>query len=116
MVWAADLPHRRAWWVGIPTVYTILGNKVAPAFLDWYLARTGISGQQTDITARPDDPQNLWHPADGEGGRDFGADGRFTQGSWTHDPQLWASRHHGTVAAAGAAVVAGAATLLRRRS
>ena len=115
MVWAADHPHRRAWWVGIPTVYTILGNKVAPAFLDWYLARTGISGQQTDTDARPDDPQNLWQPADGQGGHDFGADGRFTEGSWTRDPQVWASRHHGTVAAAGAAAVAGTAALVRWR-
>jgi NAD(P)-dependent dehydrogenase (short-subunit alcohol dehydrogenase family) len=115
MVWAADHPGRRAWWVGIPTVYTILGNKVAPAFLDWYLARTGISGQQTDTDASPDDPQNLWQPADGEGGHDFGAEGRFGTGSWTRDPQIWASRHHGTLAAAGAAAIAGAATLLRRR-
>jgi NAD(P)-dependent dehydrogenase (short-subunit alcohol dehydrogenase family) len=116
MVWAADHPERRAWWVGVPTVYTILGNKIAPAFLDWYLARTGITGQQTTTDARPDDPQNLWHPADGEDGHDFGADGRFTDGSWTRDPQVWASRHHGTVAAAGVAALAGAATLLRRRA
>jgi hypothetical protein len=116
MVWAADHPQRRAWWVGIPTVYTILGNKAAPAFLDWYLARTGISGQQTGEDAHPDDPQNLWHPADGEGGRDFGADGRFTGGSWTRDPQIWASQHHGVVAAiAGVAAGATAALLGRRR-
>ena len=115
MVWAAEHPRRRAWWVGIPTVYTILGNKVAPAFLDWYLARTGISGQQTSTDARPDDPHNLWQPADGEGGRDFGADGRFTDGSWTRDPQVWASRHHAAVAAAGAAAVTAAAALVRRR-
>jgi hypothetical protein len=115
MVWAAEHPQRRAWWVGIPTVYTILGNKVAPAFLDWYLARTGISGQQTDDDAHPDDPQNLWHPADGEGGRDFGADGRFTRGSWTRDPQIWASRHHGVVAAVAGAVAGSTAALLGRR-
>ena len=115
MVWAADHPGRRAWWVGIPTVYTIMGNKVAPAFLDRYLARTGISGQQTDSDARPDDPQNLWQPADGEGGRDFGADGRFTEGSWTRDPQVWASRHHGVVAAVTGAAAVGAAALLGRR-
>jgi short-subunit dehydrogenase len=115
MVWAADHPGRRAWWVGIPTVYTILGNQVAPAFLDRYLARTGISGQQTDADARPDDPQNLWRPADGEGGHDFGAEGRFTEGSWTRDPQVWASRHHGVVGVLTGAAVAGAAALLVRR-
>jgi short-subunit dehydrogenase len=115
MVWAADHPRRRAWWVGIPTVYTILGNQVAPAFLDRYLARTGIAGQQTDSDARPDDPQNLWQPADGAGGRDFGADGRFTEGSWTRDPQVWASRHHGVVAVVPGAAAVGAAALLGRR-
>jgi hypothetical protein len=72
---------------------------------------TGVSGQQTDTDARPDDPQNLWEPADGEGGRDFGAQGRFSQGSWTRDPQIWASRHHGVLAATGAAALAGAAAL-----
>jgi hypothetical protein len=102
--------------VGIPTVYTIMGNKVAPAFLDWYLARTGFSGQQTEADAQPDDPQNLWHPADGPDGHDFGAEGRFTQGSWTRDPQVWASRHHGVVAAAaGAALAVGAGVLSGRR-
>ena len=116
MVWAADHPTRRAWWVGIPTVYTILGNKVAPAFLDWYLARTGVKGQQTSTDASPDDPRNLWEPADGPGGHDFGADGRFTAGSWRRDPQVWASRHHGTLAAVGAAAVAGTAAVLRRRA
>ena len=55
-------------------------------------------------------------PADGEDGHDFGADGRFTDGSWTRDPQVWASRHHGTVAAAGVAALAGTAALLRRRA
>ena len=115
MVWAAEHPGRRAWWVGSPTVYTILGNKVAPAFLDWYLARTGVPGQQTDADTQPDDPHNLWRPADGEGGRDFGADGRFTEGSWTRDPQIWASRHHGTVAALGAGALAGAAAMVGRR-
>jgi NAD(P)-dependent dehydrogenase (short-subunit alcohol dehydrogenase family) len=115
MVWAAEHPRRRAWWIGIPTVYTILGNKVAPSFLDWYLARTGITGQQTSTDASPDDPRNLWEPADGEGGRDFGADGRFSEGAWHHDPQIWAGRHHGVVAAAAGVVATTAVALLGRR-
>src|SRR3954465_2158166 len=116
IVWAAEHPRRRAWWGGLPSVYTIMGNKIAPAFLDWYLARTGFSGQQTGTDARPDDPQNLWQPADGADGHDFGAEGRFTQGSWTRDPQAWASRHHGVGApAAGAAPAVGAGVLSGRR-
>ena len=115
MVHAAEHPHRRAWWVGIPTVYTILGNKVAPAFLDHYLARTGYQGQQSDEDARPDDPANLWEPADGRGGHDFGARGRFSAGAWHSDPQIWASRHHGVLAAVGAAALAGVALAGIRR-
>jgi hypothetical protein len=53
--------------------------------------------------------------ADGPGGRDVGADGRFTKGSWTRDPQVWASRHHGTVATLAAVAATTTAALLGRR-
>jgi NAD(P)-dependent dehydrogenase (short-subunit alcohol dehydrogenase family) len=115
MVHASEHPRRRAWWIGIPTVYTILGEKVSPQFLDRYLARNGVSGQQTDSDARPSDPVNLWQPADGPDGRDFGTEGRFGAKQWHHDPQIWAGRHHGTLAAAGAAALAGVVALRRRR-
>jgi NAD(P)-dependent dehydrogenase (short-subunit alcohol dehydrogenase family) len=116
MVHAADHPSRRAWWVGIPTVYTILGNTVWPQFMDWYLARKGIAGQQTDVPASADPEVNLWQPADGPEGHDFGAEGAFSDEQWHRDPQIWASRHHGLVAAAvGAAATAGLASLRRRR-
>ncbi|KQS68556.1 SDR family oxidoreductase [Modestobacter sp. Leaf380] len=116
MVHAAEHPRRRAWWIGTPTVYTVLGAEVWPQFMDWYLARGGIEGQLTDVDASPADPANLYEPADGEGGRDFGAEGRFTDQQWTWDAQIWASRYHGTVAAvAGAGLAGGVAALLRRR-
>lgn len=41
IVEAALNPGRREVWVGLPTVITILGNKLAPGLLDRYLARTG---------------------------------------------------------------------------
>ncbi len=115
MVHASEHPRRRAWWIGLPTVYTIMGEKVSPQFLDWYLARNGVTGQQTGQDARPTDPVNLWEPADGPDGRDFGAHGRFGDGAWTRDPQIWAGRHHGAVAALGAAAVGAAAAWWRRR-
>ncbi|NYJ08600.1 SDR family oxidoreductase [Petropleomorpha daqingensis] len=116
MVHAAEHPDRRAWWVGIPTVYTILGNTVWPQFMDWYLARKGIAGQQTDVPASADPEVNLWQPADGPDGADFGAEGVFGRKQWHRDPQIWASRHHGAVAAAlgSAAAVAGLALRKRR--
>ena len=115
MVHASEHPRRRAWWVGIPTVYTILGEKVAPQFLDWYLARNGVKGQQTDQDARPSDPVNLWDPVDGPDGRDFGSEGEFSSKQWHRDPQIWASRHHGVVAAVAGVAAASTAALLGRR-
>lgn len=44
---AAEHP-RRNMWVGISTVYTVLGNRVAPLVVDWYLAKTAVKSQQTD--------------------------------------------------------------------
>ena len=41
VVFAADHPARKQYWAGGSTAATILGNKVAPALLDRYLARTG---------------------------------------------------------------------------
>jgi NAD(P)-dependent dehydrogenase (short-subunit alcohol dehydrogenase family) len=115
LVHASEHPRRRAWWVGLPTVYTVLGNEVAPQVLDRYLARTGIAGQLTGIDATRADPVNLWAPQDGPDGRDFGAEGQFSDRQWTWDPQIWASRYHGPLAAVGGAgALAGVATLLRR--
>ena len=115
MVYAAEHPNRRAWWVGIPTVYTIFGNMVWPQFLDRYLAKTGVKGQQTDVPASADPEVNLWEPADGPAGRDFGTEGAFSDKEWHRDPQIWASRHHTALAGAGAAALAGATALWRRR-
>jgi len=39
---------RRNTWVGVSTVYTVLGNRIAPWFMDVYLGHTGVSSQQTE--------------------------------------------------------------------
>ena len=114
LVHASEHPRRRAWWIGSPTVWTILGNKVWPQFLDWYLARNGYAGQQRGEAASPDDPVNLWEPADGPGGRDFGARGSFRQRTRGRDPQIWAGRHHGVLAAVGAGALGSALAVWRR--
>lgn len=122
VLYAADHPHRREYWVGTSTALTLLANAVAPGLLDRYLARTGFGAQQTDQPQDADAPENLWSPADGKHDRDFGARGVFSDRSHTSDPQLWASHHHGIVAAAAGAVAAaaaagvgGVAALQRRR-
>jgi NAD(P)-dependent dehydrogenase (short-subunit alcohol dehydrogenase family) len=118
VVYAGDHPQRREYWVGGSTVGTLVGDKFAGGLLDRYLGRTGYDSQQTEQRQPPDAPANLWEPADGLDGRDYGAHGRFDDQATSRSPQLWASRHHGVVAAAaaaGLAAVGGAAALLRRR-
>jgi hypothetical protein len=40
-----------------------VGNKLAPRFADWYLARTGYASQQIATTPiDPDRPNNLFEP------------------------------------------------------
>jgi len=98
VLYAADHPRRREYWVGGSTVATLAANAVAPGLLDRYLARTGVSSQQTDQPHDPHQPANLWEPADGQGGRDFGAHGVFDDTSTDRSLQLWASHHHGLIA------------------
>jgi NAD(P)-dependent dehydrogenase (short-subunit alcohol dehydrogenase family) len=114
VVYAADHPRRREYWVGASTAATLLANAVVPGLLDRYLARTGFDAQQTDQAKPADQPANLWEPADGESGRDFGAHGLFDQRSHGHSAQVWASQRHGTLAAVGAGLAVGVAVLARR--
>ncbi len=115
IVWAAEHPQRREYWCGETTAATLLVNAVAPGLLDRYLARTGVKAQQTDQARDPDQPDNLWEPLDGEGGRDFGSHGAFDDRSHSRSPQAWASRHHGAVfSTLGLAAAAGLVGLARR--
>jgi NAD(P)-dependent dehydrogenase (short-subunit alcohol dehydrogenase family) len=114
VLYAADHPRRREYWVGGSTVATLVANKFAPGLLDRYLARTGYASQQTGQPRKADRPANLWQPADGSDGRDFGAHGRFDSRSHDRSLQLWASHHHGLLAAAGVAVAVGSGWVARR--
>lgn len=112
VLYAADHPRRREYWVGSSTMGTLAANAIAPGLLDRYLGRTGFKAQQTKDKQDPDAPRNLWEPADAE--RDFGAHGVFDAQSKSKDPQLWASQHHGLVGAAVAAMTIGLGTLVGR--
>ena len=52
----------REYWLGVPTLLTILGNTVWPGYLDRYLARNGFAGQQTDERISRDRRDNLDRP------------------------------------------------------
>jgi hypothetical protein len=97
---------RREVWVGAPTVKTVIGAKLLPAFLDWYLARKAYSGQQTEEPIRPDRKDNLFEPVPG----DFGAHGPFDERARDRSVQAWAALHRDwlVAAAAGAAGLAAA--------
>jgi NAD(P)-dependent dehydrogenase (short-subunit alcohol dehydrogenase family) len=100
----AQRPRRRT-WVGESTVYTIIGNRLASRFADWYLARTGYSGQQApDLNEAMIGP-NLREPVPG----DHGAHGAFDKKSYRISPQTWALRHRSVVYVATAAVFLAAA-------
>jgi NAD(P)-dependent dehydrogenase (short-subunit alcohol dehydrogenase family) len=111
IVWAADHP-RREYFVGLPTVEAIVGDRVAAGLADRYLARHGYDAQQT---SEPEDPQrlhNLWSPVDDS--RDFGARGRFDASARSSSLELVVSKHHRAFAAAGLAIAAAALFYIRR--
>jgi NAD(P)-dependent dehydrogenase (short-subunit alcohol dehydrogenase family) len=107
--WAAH-HRRRELDVGLSSIKAIVGNKVAPRFADWYLARTGFRSQQI-----PDQPighrtGNLFDPVP----RHAATHGIFDARSRSRSPQLWATTHRPLLAAALAGT-AGAAFGLARR-
>jgi hypothetical protein len=106
VLYAADHPGRKQYWVGDSTMVTLLGQKFVAPLLDRYLGRTGYDSQQTEEHVSRDRPNNLWQPLDQEPGTDHGPRGQFDDKSHTHSPQLWASQHPavsgtGTLSAAG---------------
>jgi NAD(P)-dependent dehydrogenase (short-subunit alcohol dehydrogenase family) len=117
VVFAADHPQRKQYWVGASTVGTLLGQKLVPALLDRYLAKTGYQSQQTADSVAPDRAHNLWDPLDGPDGHDYGAHGEFDDRAHRRAPQLWWSHHARLVSAAAAVAVTatGAVAWLRRR-
>jgi NAD(P)-dependent dehydrogenase (short-subunit alcohol dehydrogenase family) len=107
---------RRNMWVGVSTVYTILGERLAPKLLDLYLGRSAVKSQQTSQEA-PRLGSNLDEPRDEH--QDQGAHGAFDAQAHPRDPQLWCSLHRRAIlsglATATAAALGVAATLRARR-
>jgi NAD(P)-dependent dehydrogenase (short-subunit alcohol dehydrogenase family) len=114
IVYAAGHPRRKQYFVGASTTATILANRVAPALLDRYLARTGYDSQQTG-EPEPRRPDNLWEPVDEPRGDDHGAHGEFDDRSHRRSAQLLVS-HHPAAATATAVVTAAAGMALVSRA
>jgi NAD(P)-dependent dehydrogenase (short-subunit alcohol dehydrogenase family) len=80
---------RRQCWVGFSTVKAIIGNRIVPGLLDYYLGRTGYQSQQTNESKSPDQPDNLFLPVE----HDFGAHGAFDRRARSFSPQFWVEKH-----------------------
>lgn len=95
--------YRRELFVSWMSIIVIQLNKIFPAFGDWYLGKTGVNSQMTDIPTSPNRPDNLYHPADDE--RDYGAHGIFTDRAYSRSFQVWLDTHPGVLALAATALL-----------
>lgn len=86
--WASQ-NRRREVWVGFPAVQAILGTKVIPGILDWWLALRAYEGQHTDQPLPADYKDNLYEALPG----DRGPRGRFTDTARSFSLQFWLNMH-----------------------
>ncbi|MEK6346661.1 MAG: SDR family oxidoreductase [Burkholderia sp.] len=102
--------RRRQVWVGFSTVKAILANRLAPAWIDRYLARAGYRGQLTSAPTAPDAAGNLFEPVRG----DFGAHGRFDAEARGRSWEMFTDRHRTAFWVTAGLGAAGAIALLLR--
>ncbi len=111
--WAAYHKRRRV-YVGGPTVLNLLGEWVAPRFLDWYMGKTGYGSQMTDEPLDPTDHDNLFEPVDMD--EDRGSHGPFDDRAHEHSFQTTLTKHRRLAGSLAAGVgAATGAVLLRKR-
>lgn len=109
-IWLAYSRQRREVDVGLPTILTILGNKMFPGLMDLYLSRSGTQSQLMDQPPGPHNEEgNLFEPVD----EDSGAHGVFDDRAHSDSPGLWLTENRVPVAATLA--VAGLVWLMARR-
>jgi NADP-dependent 3-hydroxy acid dehydrogenase YdfG len=110
--WAAH-HRRRELYLGMPSVDSIVANKIAPGLLDHYLGHKGYEGQQTSQPKEPDQPNNLWEPVPG----DHGAHGQFGAQAHRHSSEFWFAKNRNWLGwiAAGCALAAVGFFLTQRK-
>jgi NAD(P)-dependent dehydrogenase (short-subunit alcohol dehydrogenase family) len=106
---------RREYWVGMPTVEAIVGQKFIPGILDRYLGRTGYKSQQIQGQPRdPNAPNNLYHFVPGK----HSARGKFDDRSKRTSAEVFVALHREWFAMGALALLAVAGVSLtagRRR-
>jgi len=107
---AIERPTRER-WIGWSTILAIAGQRVAPGWVDRYLARTAYDGQQTS-RLRHHHQDNLDGPLPG----DRGAHGEFDQEARPMSTEVWLRRHARPLAAALGGLALAAVVLLRPKA
>jgi hypothetical protein len=98
-------------WVGASTAATILGNRLAPWLLDWYLGKSGVKGQLTTKVG-PRYGSNVFEPKDEQ--HDRGVHGMFDDQAHARDPWSAASMNRVPLMLSAAATAALAVLWARR--
>lgn len=111
-IFFAATHRRREVWVGVSTVKAILANRIAPAWIDRYLATAGYRGQLTDEPLASDAPANLFEPVAG----DYDAHGRFSHEAKPVSWQMFTDRHRAAFWALAGIGIAGCLKALVGRS
>ena len=102
VAFAAGRPQRREYWVGVSTVMTILGQRIAPGLVDRYLA-SNVAEEQKRPEVPPPREDNLFRPLDTD--RDYGAHGEFDDESRSSSIQSWANERRRELSLGAAATV-----------
>ena len=100
---------RREYWVGMPTVMAIVGQKVIPGLLDRYLGKTGYKSQQIPNEPKdPSAPNNLYNYVPGK----HSARGKFADRSTMTSAEVFVVLNRNVIALCAAAMVAVAGTAI----
>jgi NAD(P)-dependent dehydrogenase (short-subunit alcohol dehydrogenase family) len=105
---------RREYWVGMPTVAAIIGQKFIPGLLDIYLGKTGYKSQQIPNEPKdPNAPNNLYDYVPGK----HSARGKFADRSTMTSVEVGIVLHRNWFALGAAVVLAtlGGTIVAKRR-
>ncbi len=103
---------RREYWVGTPTVEAIVGQRIFPGILDWYLGKTGYKGQQIASQKQdPNAPNNLYEYVPGT----WSARGKFADRSARTSAEVFFSLHRHWFALGALALAAAGFSVAKSR-
>lgn len=103
---------RREYWVGMPTVEAIVGQRLIPGLFDRYLGKTGYKSQQIQGEPRdPNAPNNLYDYVPGV----HSARGKFTNRSSSSSAEVYLMLHRNWFALGALALLGAGATVWANR-